>query len=43
VSEFDWAGLSWRRLSGWCRGSQCLARCGSGHTFGRWCLLRSRR
>ena len=35
----DWAGLSARTVRGWVRGSQCLARCGSGHTYGPGCLL----
>jgi hypothetical protein len=39
VDGIDWAGLSWRKLRGWRRGSQCLARCDSSHRFNRWCLL----
>jgi hypothetical protein len=36
----DWMGLSVRKLTGWVRGSQCLARCDSGHAYGsRWCQL----
>lgn len=42
-NRLDWAGLSWRTLRGWFRGSQCLANCGSGHTYGRWCLLGPKR
>jgi len=42
-NRLDWAGLSWRRLRGWFRDSQCLARCDEGHTYGRWCLLGPRR
>lgn len=42
-NRIDWLGLSLRRLLGWYRGTQCLARCSGGHTFGRWCLLGPKR
>lgn len=40
MTGIDWAGLSVRKVRGWFRGSQCLARCDSGHRYGsRWCQL----
>lgn len=41
-NRIDWAGLCWRKLRGWFKNSQCLAKCDSQHTFGRWCLLGER-
>lgn len=35
--RIDWAGLSWRKLRGWFKGTQCLSRCDSSHTYGRRC------
>jgi len=40
-NSVDWKGLSYRRIRGWFRDSQCLADCGEGHTYGKWCLLGS--
>lgn len=38
MTGIDWAGLSVRKVRGWFRGTQCLARCDSMHRGGRWCL-----
>lgn len=38
MTGIDWAGLCWRKVRGWFRGSQCLAHCTESHRGGRWCL-----
>lgn len=35
----DWP---WHQVIRYLRGTDCLDYCSEGHTYGRWCLLRSK-